>query len=231
MVTPRFGFLACLPGDADLRDFGTGPGPHAAQVAADRLALGEFLERPLLWMNQVHGVDPLVWLQSPVATAADIAFVDARAVAPGSAPAACVVTADCLPVLMAAKDGSAWAAVHAGRRGIEQGILEHAAALFSERGIAPELLTVAIGPAICGTCYEVDQALWESWSTTFPEALTRTRQDTPALDLVAAAKTQLTTVGISSVEASAVCTLEDSGWHSYRRSPHSGRQVGFVVGL
>lgn len=65
--------------------------------------------------------------------------------------------ADCVPVLLAARDGGAVAAVHSGWRGTVAGVVPRAVARLRERGIAPGALVAALGPAIGGCCYEVAQ--------------------------------------------------------------------------
>ncbi|MFP4182886.1 MAG: polyphenol oxidase family protein, partial [Thiohalospira sp.] len=98
-------------------------GDDPAAVAANRRSLVDALGLPgePAWLEQVHGV-----------TVADAAAgsgqrADASvAAAPG---AVCVVlTADCLPVLLARSDGTAVAAAHAGWKGLAGGVLEAAVA-------------------------------------------------------------------------------------------------------
>lgn len=69
--------------------------------------------------------------------------------------AACVLTADCVPILIADRDGSRAAAVHAGWRGTAAGIATEAVAALAALGSPPSRLAVALGPAILRCCYEV----------------------------------------------------------------------------
>ena len=71
-----------------------------------------------------------------------------------------VYTADCLPLLMASRDGRFISSVHAGWRGAALGIAERAVARFAERGVAAADVVVAIGPHIRACCYEVSAALY-----------------------------------------------------------------------
>ena len=67
--------------------------------------------------------------------------------------------ADCVPVLLAARDGGAVAAVHSGWRGTVAGVVPQAIARLRERGVAPGALVAALGPAIGECCYGVGQAV------------------------------------------------------------------------
>lgn len=66
-----------------------------------------------------------------------------------------VVTADCLPMLMASRDGRFVCSVHAGWRGAANGIIANSLDCFAQQGVAPEEVVVAIGPHIQACCYEV----------------------------------------------------------------------------
>lgn len=66
-----------------------------------------------------------------------------------------IVTADCLPLLMSARDGRAVCSVHAGWRGAAEGIIANSVALFARHGVAARDIVVAIGPHIRSCCYEV----------------------------------------------------------------------------
>ena len=97
------------------------------------------------WLRQVHGVEVvrLSERSSEHESEGDIAVT-------GQANLACtVLTADCVPILLAAGDGSQVAAVHAGWRALAAGIVEKAAALF------PGPFRAWLGPHICAGCYRV----------------------------------------------------------------------------
>lgn len=73
-----------------------------------------------------------------------------------------VVTADCLPMLMASRDGRYVCSVHAGWRGAASGIVENSLALFRQHRVAPEEIVVAIGPHIHACCYEVSGEFYQT---------------------------------------------------------------------
>lgn len=91
----------------------------------------------------------------------------------------------------------------------------------------------AIGPAICGKCYEVPAQMQAEVCELFPAARSTTRWGTPGLDLPAAAASQLAALGIKSIYQSPVCTFEDHRYYSHRRATAkgetTGRQAGIIV--
>ncbi|MEO8811913.1 MAG: peptidoglycan editing factor PgeF [Caulobacteraceae bacterium] len=105
----------------------------------------------LLTCHQIHSADVAV---------AEGPWRGARPRADGVVAArrgtiACVLTADCAPVLIAARDGGAVAAVHAGWRGALGGVVEAAVEALRDLGHAPETLVAAVGPCIGPRTYEV----------------------------------------------------------------------------
>ena len=106
---------------------------------------------------QVHGIDIFeVSSTTPSLRArADIVITSTAGVSVG------IVTADCVPVLVAAEDGGVVGAIHAGWRGLASGVLE--TGLQAIRALAKGVdLVAAVGPAARGCCYEVDQRVREA---------------------------------------------------------------------
>src|SRR5262249_22524808 len=146
---------------------------------------------------------------------------------------ASVITADCIPLLLARRDGSQVAAVHAGWRGLYDGIIPEALAAL---GAAAELVA-AVGPTICAACYEVSEDLPEDFARQFA-ALPRERvlPSYRHLDLRAVAEHQLRAAGVREIEHVGGCTCcardADSQYlyRSYRRGDrgsqmHSGLYI------
>jgi YfiH family protein len=141
-----------------------------------------------------------------------------------------VLTADCLPIVMASPGQGIVAAVHAGWRGLAGGILSRAAGLFEE----PADVRVAIGPAIGPCHYEVkeDVALAVA-AASVAGAVTDRRGGRLYLDLPATARSHLRALGIRRVEDTGLCTAcERSRFFAHRRDHGTtGRQVGIAVRL
>jgi len=183
--------------------------------------------------RQVHGA--AVW---EVRGAADAAGLEADAVVCRIAGVAVgVVTADCVPVLLAWRGGRAVAAVHAGWRGLAAGVV-HAGVEALCRG-APEAAAAAIGPYVGPCCYEVDEPVLRAIEARFGQELPSgaVRPGRPGhawLDLGALVAADLRIAGLQAgavSRATAACTSCDSErFHSFRRDgPRSGRLVHHVI--
>jgi YfiH family protein len=127
-----------------------------------------------------------------------------------------VLTADCLPVLIAAPAQKAIAAVHAGWRGIQQNIIGSALDKMSAHfDVEGSDVTVILGPAIRACCYEVG----EEFRDRFPGAV-KVRDGRLYFDIAAAAEEQLYGKGVrpGAVFDSGICTCcAQSEFFSYRR--------------
>jgi YfiH family protein len=149
-----------------------------------------------------------------------------------------VITADCVPILLASADGRAVAAVHAGWRGLASGVVAAGVAALGERVSGTSELVAALGPHIGPCCYEVDgpviAALAERFSADLAAALTPTRPDHAALDLGRIALSALTAAGLDPNAVGSLpgtCTHCDAErFHSYRRDgPGAGRLVHYIT--
>jgi len=140
------------------------------------------------------------------------------------------VTADCVPLLLAAGRGLAVAAVHAGWRGIAAGVVEAAVAGLAR--IAPGApLVAAIGPAAAGCCYEVGPEVIEA---VLPggERLSPTRDGRARLDLRGLVLDRLIRAGLErpAIELVGPCTICSADWPSYRREgTRAGRALAFAA--
>lgn len=226
-------------GRALFTEAGPGADPYRGNLAANvddapgraqrrRAELARALGRPIVWMRQTHSTRVVVVPadESPAQVDADGVVVDGRA---AEAPALAVLVADCVPVLLAGAGGRVVAAVHAGRRGLAGGILTRAVEAMGRLGVPAGDVRAAIGPAICGRCYEVPAALRAEVARAHPAAWSETSWATPALDLPRAAAAELRDLGCAAIWRSARCTREDLRLHSYRREGVCGRQAGIVV--
>lgn len=138
-----------------------------------------------------------------------------------------VLTADCVPVLLAGDDVVAVA--HAGRRGLFAGVLEATVEACRDAAGADVALRAAIGPAIHACCYEVPASMRDEAVATHPDAGATTTWGTPALDLPRVAERVLDDLGVD-VEVVPTCTRCDTDqWFSHRADPEAGRQAGVVV--
>ncbi|MEU0277313.1 MULTISPECIES: peptidoglycan editing factor PgeF [unclassified Streptomyces] len=224
--TDRWGGVSAAPYDQLNLGGAVGDDPGAVrtnrELAAKALALDP---ARVVWMNQVHGRDVAV-VEGPW-TSADIPAVDAI-VTPRSGLALAVLTADCVPLLLADPVAGIAAAAHAGRPGLVAGIVPAAVEAMITLGAEPSRITARTGPAVCGRCYEVPARMRDEVAAVVPEAHSETSWSTPAVDVVAGVHAQLDALGVRDRQRSAVCTLESDDHYSYRRDRTTGRLAGYV---
>jgi YfiH family protein len=196
-------------------------------VSANRARVARELGVPadrLVWMNQVHGTQVTV-VDGPQdgAVPATDALVTAT---PGLV--LCVLVADCVPVLLADHETGVVAAVHAGREGVRLGVVAAALSAMASLGARARHVTALLGPAVCGSCYEVPAEMQREVARVAPAAAVGTRRGTPGLDLRAGIAEGLYRAGIPQVVLDPRCTVEDPTLFSHRREGVTGRQAGMV---
>ena len=205
-------------------------GDDPQRVHCHRRRLEELLGvdrgRHLAWMNQVHSA-VVATAQAGEVPTADALVLDSRT---GGAPAGCcVLVADCVPVLLASRDGALTAAVHAGRRGMLDGVVPATVDSLRRGGVDPADLWAAVGPSICGSCYEVPEEMLALSAQREPACASRTSWGTPGLDVAAGVLAQLERAGVGHISAGQWCTYEDPRFFSYRRDGVTGRLAGIGV--
>ena len=145
-----------------------------------------------------------------------------------------VVTADCVPVLIAAP--GAVAAIHAGWRGLAGGVIPSAVEALRRLGVASSL-TAGIGPCIGPCCYEVDTPVLDAMRRRFGDAASgafqKTRPGHARLDLARLAHSALAGAGCKTAAIGAfadACTRCDvERFHSYRRDGvAAGRLLSWI---
>jgi copper oxidase (laccase) domain-containing protein len=200
--TLRTGGVSAPPFDS--LNVGANVGDHPDAVAENRRRILHrlaFPEEPA-WLEQVHGCE-----------IADLDAARATARADGSftrvAGRVCAVqVADCLPVLLAVRDGSAVAAAHCGWRGLARGVLE---ATVRALGLPGEELCAWLGPAIG------------------PRAFAANARGRWQCDLFELARQRLAALGIAAVFGGGVCTHADpQRFFSYRRDGRCGRMAALI---
>lgn len=175
-------------------------------------------------LKQVHGNDVVVARQYDEAPSADAVVSDS----PGQP---CVIqTADCLPVLFCARDGSRFGAAHAGWRGLAAGVLENSVGAL---GIPPQDLLVWFGPAISQTAFEVGDDVRDAFVGHDARAMScfipndRGRWQA---DLYGLARQRLNALDVGQIFGGGECTFSDQERYvSYRREPGCGRLYSFVA--
>ncbi|WP_439942860.1 peptidoglycan editing factor PgeF [Streptomyces sp. BBFR115] len=224
--TDRWGGVSAVPYEE--LNLGGAVGDDPATVRANReLAAKSLVLDParVVWMNQVHGDDVAVvdgpWTTDP-APPVDGLVTAVRGLA------LAVLTADCVPVLLADPVAGVVAAAHAGRPGMVKGVVPAAVEAMRSLGAEPARIVARTGPAVCGRCYEVPEAMRAEVAAVEPAAHAETSWGTPALDVGAGVHAQLERLGVHDRERSPVCTRESADHFSYRRDRTTGRLAGYV---
>lgn len=201
-------------------------------VARNRALLVDVagLPSPPHWLQQVHGVD-VARLVAP-ASDAQQALIEADAsVTSERGLVLAILTADCLPVVFAADDGSGIGAAHAGWRGLAAGVLE---ATVAKMHTAPSALRVWLGPAAGPASYEVGTEVHDAFVTADPTAeaaFVATRAGHWRVDLYALARRRLEAVGIraDAIHGGDRDTIaEPDAFFSHRRDQRTGRIATLV---
>jgi hypothetical protein len=226
--TDRYGGASTAPyAELNLGDH-VGDDPAAVDDNRRRLATALELDPArLVLMRQVHGRAVAV-VDGPQDPAAPLPEADAL-VTTGRGLGLVVLVADCVPVLLAARRSDAVAVVHAGRRGVEAGVVAATVAVMQELGARPSRIVAVVGPAVCGRCYEVPPELADQVTAVVPAAAATSASGTPALDLRAGVVAQLLAAGVETIEADPWCTAESPDLFSHRRDGVTGRFAGVVV--
>lgn len=221
VVTTRNGPGVSAP-PFDAFNLGTRCGDDPEAVARNRALLREALALPSepRWLKQVHGISIA---QGDILRDAGEAEADAALTrTPGVVLA--ILTADCMPVLFCAGNGSEIAAAHAGWRGLCSGVLENT--LDAMRSPRANVLAW-LGPAIAAHSYEVGEEVREAFLGSDREAGEAFRPTRPghwSCDLYALARRRLHAAGVTRISGGGFDTCTDPRLYSYRRDgARSGR--------
>lgn len=171
---------------------------------------------------QVHSADVRVVTEDNLA---DRPVADAQVTAtPGIGLA--VLTADCLPVLLADTEAGVIGAAHAGWKGALAGVLEATVEAMCGLGAEPARIRAAIGPAISQRAYEVGEEFLERFLGTDPDHARYFANGRPGhyqFDLPRFGLDRLRAAGVAQVEWTGHCTCSDPArFYSYRRSVKQG---------
>ncbi|MGW2022965.1 peptidoglycan editing factor PgeF [Streptomyces decoyicus] len=224
--TDRWGGVSAAPYEQLNLGGAVGDDPQAVRANRARAAAELGLDpAAVVWMNQVHGRDVAVvdgpWYDDDI-PAVDAVVTDRRGLA------LAVLTADCTPVLLADPVAGVAGAAHAGRPGLVAGVVPAVVEAMVKRGAVPARIVAYTGPAICGRCYEVPEAMRSDVAAVVPEARATTSWGTPAVDVTAGVRAQLAVAGVPVREDPHICTLESADHFSYRRDRTTGRLASYV---
>jgi YfiH family protein len=200
-------------------------GDRKENVAENRARVRALLPDDPVWLRQVHGTSVHLADQTrlDVPPAADAAATRTANVV------LAVQSADCLPVLLADRDGTAIAIAHAGWRGLAAGVVENAVRSLA---IPPDRVVAWLGPAIGPDAFEVGADVRDAFVASDADVAAAFRQKAAGkwwADLPALARRRLARAGVRDVHGDAACTYaEPARFFSYRRDGETGRMAALL---
>lgn len=226
--TTRQGGFSQSPYDSLNMGMHTGDDPLAVEKNRSRLQC--MLPGPVVWLEQVHGTDVY---DADLFDAKDRPITADAAVTTERNRVLAIMTADCLPVVMASEDGEVIGAAHAGWRGLLNGVLEKTLEKM-KRKTHRKCFRAWVGPAIGFEAFEVGQEVYDAFINRDKNQALFFRPHPQnkgkwLADLSGLAVHRLSENGASAVEESKFCTFSDrERFFSYRRQGRTGRMVTVV---
>ena len=229
LSTLRSGGVSATPYAALNLGGHVGDAPEAVAQNRRALAAAAGLPSEPAWLAQVHGVEVV-----------DLDAVGPEGVSGSPRPAdaaftrrtgrvCAILTADCLPILLAADSGDLVAAMHAGWRGLAGGVIE---ATVRALGVAPARLMAWLGPAIGPQHFEVGSEVREALLQAdlgAEGAFVANARGRFMADLMALARRRLVTLGVGRIYGGGLCTFGDGArYFSHRRDGITGRQATLI---
>jgi polyphenol oxidase len=198
-------------------------GDEADKVKQNRQIIKEMLALPdnPVWLEQIHSNRVVQAI-----TGAPLQQADASYTAEANVVCA-VLTADCLPLLVCAADGSEVAAIHAGWRGLLAGVIGNTLKAMKSNNVL-----VWLGPAIGPDCFEVGAEVRDAFlgkSSAFAEAFKPQSNGKWLADIYRLARIDLAMLGIDKIYGGGFCTVtEHQRFYSYRRDKETGRMATLI---
>jgi YfiH family protein len=225
LMSTRLGGHSSAPWDG--LNLGDHVGDDSGAVARNRQHFSAAVGCEVGWLRQAHAaavVPALATLAGPFE--ADASWADA----PGVACA--VLVADCLPVLLAADNGRAVGAVHAGWRGLGAGVIEAAVErVAAAAACGAHRLVAWLGPCIGPARFEVGPEVVDALGggPAFQPSAGSSRPDRYLADLPMLARERLRRLGIERVAGGTECTATlPQRYYSHRRDGITGRMAAAV---
>lgn len=241
LSTVRSGGVSVPPYDDGAGGGGLNLGLHVgdlpAAVERNRGLLRSMLPAEPVWLNQVHGVEVIdaeaVLAAGAVPGATPGATPIADASIAGKPGVVCtIMTADCMPVLLADRKARVVGAAHAGWRGLAAGVIE--ATVERMRAAGGDELVAWLGPGIGRARFEVGDEVLQAFARLGHEAETafigiEGKPGKYLADLPRLARLALSTVGITDVAGGEHCTMsEPENFYSFRRDRVTGRMATLI---
>lgn len=223
VCTTRIGGISQPPYDS--LNLGDHVGDDPTAVAQNRHMLSQALTLPSppCWITQVHGTRAINTQNWQAGDEADASY------ATTSNAVCAVMTADCLPILLCDKQGHYVAAIHAGWRGLADGIIE---ATIAQAPCEPSQILAWLGPAIGPQSFEANDDVRDIFLSQQPAdetGFTPLQEQKWLVDMYHIARHRLATMGVSDVYGEADCTVRNPDrFFSFRRDGETGRMASLI---
>ena len=135
-----------------------------------------------------------------------------------------VKTADCLPIFFIHKHNNIFGVIHAGWKGLKNGIISKSTNLLKSHINDLNEITAFIGPSISQKNYEVKNEFIDYFGNEFIDKV----EDKFFCNLKGVASSQLQKLGVKNIIDCNQCTYENENYHSYRRDKTSKRMTGLI---
>jgi purine-nucleoside/S-methyl-5'-thioadenosine phosphorylase / adenosine deaminase len=222
-ITGRHGGVSKPPYDPLNLGLSIGDDPAAVRKNRQLVARECGIETgQMVWMRQVHGAHASYARPGEAIKVADALYTDLPGVVLS------VLAGDCAPVLLADPAAGVVGAAHAGRGGLQAGVVPALVKAMTGAGALPKRMHALIGPVICGGCYGVPAGMQARVADAVPQARCVTRSGDPGLDIRAGIIAQLADLGVCHVRHDARCTAETDGLSSHRRDRQAGRFAALI---
>lgn len=228
IVTTREGGVSLSPYQSF--NLGDHVGDCPKDVLANRTILNAHLSQEPIWLEQVHGAQVSTPQSRQDIKGASIKADAAVSHIPNEVLA--ILTADCLPVLLASEDGKVIGAAHAGWRGLCNGVLENT--VTAMLALSPHLsaanISAWLGPAIGPNAFEVGADVLDAFTQSgkaVPAKAFIALEGNPGkylANLYLLAQSRLNGMGVTQIEGGEFCTYTDQSYFfSFRRDGQTGR--------
>ena len=228
LVTTRTGGVSKAPFDSLNLGLHVNDVDEHVQTNRQKLIdIGELPSEPV-WLNQVHGIDiiELKGKKSVTPPVCDGVYTQQKSTV------CAVMTADCLPLFLTNTKGDRVALLHAGWRGLANGIIEKGVALLCDSGDTketPNNLVAWAGPCISINNFEIGNEVKEQLHGPDYAYKPSLQTNKHYADLYQLTGERLSRVGVNNYTHSQYCSFTDEHlFFSHRRDKKTGRMASLI---
>ena len=224
MTTTRLGGVSKSPFNSLNLAHHVGDDPDSVKTNREILRRDWLIPSEPYWLNQTHSTDVIEIDDKTIERDGDAAWTCQQETV------CAVMTADCLPLLLYQGNPDRVAAIHAGWRGLEAGVIENTVAAMSDN---PESIQAWLGPAIGPSSFEVGSEVREAFIGNDKGCVDCFRPSTNdgkyMANIYHLAKRRLNALGITEITGGDYCTVLDQElFYSYRRDGQTGRMATLI---